>query len=144
MSKYVASEALKRVEWRKVAACRDEDPELFFPIGNTGPALMQIEQARKVCGNCPAIGYCALFAFETGQDAGVWGGMSESERRAHKRTNPAPDQTAFAQTLQDRFANTHPDAQLLPPILPPEDPEVSAHDITGGPMPTPTPQHFRA
>ena len=37
------------MDWRHRAACRDEDPELFFPIGNTGPALLQIEEARAVC-----------------------------------------------------------------------------------------------
>ncbi len=37
------------MDWRHRAACRDVDPELFFPIGNTGPALMQIEEAKQVC-----------------------------------------------------------------------------------------------
>ena len=49
-------------DWRHEAICRNEDPELFFPVGNSGPALTQVAK-----------------------DAGVWGGMSEEERRALKR-----------------------------------------------------------
>ena len=37
------------MDWRDRAACLDVDPELFFPIGNTGPALAQIEEAKAVC-----------------------------------------------------------------------------------------------
>ena len=43
------------MDWRHEAACRDEDPELFFPIGNTGPALMQIEEAKAVCRRCSVV-----------------------------------------------------------------------------------------
>jgi WhiB family redox-sensing transcriptional regulator len=75
------------MDWRHHAACRDEDPELFFPIGNTGPALLQIEEAKSVCRRCPVREECLQFALETGQDAGVWGGLSEDERRALKRRN---------------------------------------------------------
>ena len=41
--------------WRDRAACLDEDPELFFPIGNTGPAILQIEEAKAVCRRCEVI-----------------------------------------------------------------------------------------
>lgn len=73
------------VDWRHRAACRDEDPELHFPIGNTGPALLQIEEAKAVCRRCSVFESCLQYALESGQDAGVWGGMSEDERRALKR-----------------------------------------------------------
>ena len=75
------------MDWRHRAICRDEDPELFFPIGNTGPAMLQIEQAKAVCRRCPVIQECLTWALESGQDAGVWGGLSEDERRALKRRN---------------------------------------------------------
>jgi WhiB family transcriptional regulator, redox-sensing transcriptional regulator len=72
-------------DWRHLSACRDEDPELFFPIGTSGPAVLQVEQAKAVCRRCTVTDECLQWALETGQDAGVWGGMSEEERRALKR-----------------------------------------------------------
>jgi WhiB family redox-sensing transcriptional regulator len=73
------------MDWRHRAACRDVDPELFFPIGNTGPALLQIEEAKQVCRRCDVTEACLAWALESGQDSGVWGGMGEDERRALKR-----------------------------------------------------------
>lgn len=72
-------------DWRHWAKCRYEDPELFFPIGNSGPALEQIREAKAVCRQCPVASKCLAWALESGQDAGVWGGMSEDERRALNR-----------------------------------------------------------
>ena len=73
------------MDWRHHAACREVDPELFFPIGNTGPALLQIDEAKQVCGRCSVQEPCLQWAVDSGQDAGVWGGLSEDERRAYKR-----------------------------------------------------------
>ena len=73
------------MDWRHYSACRDEDPELFFPIGNTGPAVLQIEEAKQVCRRCAVMDSCLQWALDSGQDAGVWGGLSEDERRALKR-----------------------------------------------------------
>lgn len=73
------------MDWRSKAACLDKDPELFFPVGNTGPALLQIEEAKAVCRSCEVVDTCLKWAMESGQDSGVWGGMSEDERRAMKR-----------------------------------------------------------
>jgi WhiB family redox-sensing transcriptional regulator len=65
--------------------CRDEDPELFFPIGTARPALAQVERARAVCSGCPVRDECLQWALSTGQAAGVWGGLTPDERRALRR-----------------------------------------------------------
>jgi WhiB family transcriptional regulator, redox-sensing transcriptional regulator len=80
-----APEGADIMDWRHEAACREVDPELFFPIGNSGPALYQIEEARQVCQRCTVRDQCLRWAIDSGQDAGVWGGLSEDERRALKR-----------------------------------------------------------
>lgn len=72
-------------DWRHRAACRDEDPNAFFPIGNTGPALLLIEEAKAVCRRCPVVDSCLSWAIENNEEAGVWGATSEDERRAMKR-----------------------------------------------------------
>ncbi|MFF5859882.1 WhiB family transcriptional regulator [Streptomyces sp. NPDC012751] len=71
--------------WRAGAACANEDPDLFFPIGNTGPALLQIEEAKAVCRRCPVVERCLQWALESGQEHGVWGGVDEGERRRMRR-----------------------------------------------------------
>ncbi|MFH8736856.1 WhiB family transcriptional regulator [Streptomyces sp. NPDC017964] len=65
-------------------ACADEDAELFFPIGDTGPELLKAETAKAVCGRCPLTGSCLMAALER-DEAGVWGGTDEDERRRMKR-----------------------------------------------------------
>jgi WhiB family redox-sensing transcriptional regulator len=72
--------------WRERGACLQQpDPELFFPIGSTGPAFRQVEQAKQVCAGCLVRDPCLEFAITTGVDHGVWGGLSEDERRALRR-----------------------------------------------------------
>lgn len=78
-------------DWRFGAACIDEDPELFFPIGNTGPAIPQTAAAKAVCRACEVRDACLSWAVDTGQDSGVWGGLAEDERRALKRRNRRAD-----------------------------------------------------
>lgn len=73
------------MDWRDRAACLDEDPELFFPVGTTGPALDQVERAKSICRVCEVSVQCLEWALETNQDAGVWGGLSEDERRSLRR-----------------------------------------------------------
>lgn len=71
--------------WRDSASCRFANPDLFFPAGGTGVALDQIEAAKAVCDGCPVRAACLEFAFETKQEAGIWGGTTEDERRRLRR-----------------------------------------------------------
>jgi WhiB family redox-sensing transcriptional regulator len=80
-------------DWREHAACRDTDPDLFFPVGTTGPAIEQIASAKAVCSMCPAQEPCLEFAVATNQDSGVWGGTSEEERREMRRARQRARQT---------------------------------------------------
>jgi WhiB family transcriptional regulator, redox-sensing transcriptional regulator len=74
-------------DWRHRAACRDVDPDLFFPLGTVGASLPQIEQAKQICRTCPVCRSCLGWALDHG-DAGVWGGTTEEERRRHRPSDP--------------------------------------------------------
>lgn len=81
----VSTEPALTDDWRRDAMCRDTDPDLFFPVGTTGPAIEQIESAKAVCNTCDAQVACLEFALATNQDSGIWGGTSEEERRKIRR-----------------------------------------------------------
>jgi WhiB family redox-sensing transcriptional regulator len=72
------------MSWHEYAACRGENPELFFPIGTSGSALRQLKEAKAVCGGCAVQSVCLEWAVLAGIDEGVWGGQSEEERRAQR------------------------------------------------------------
>ena len=74
-----------RVNWHDAAACRHPDPDLFFPDGKTGPALRQIDEAKRICQACPARTPCLAWALDQGLASGVWGGATEEERRAMRK-----------------------------------------------------------
>lgn len=71
--------------WRDQAACRSCDPGLFFPSGTAGAALEQIRVATSICRSCPAQGPCLQYALDTNQEAGIWGGTDEEERRKMRK-----------------------------------------------------------
>jgi WhiB family redox-sensing transcriptional regulator len=82
--------------WRSASLCKDTDPDLFFPVGTTGQALVQIARAKEVCGECPVSFDCLDFALETNQDSGIWGGLSEEERRVMRRAEVARQKAGIA------------------------------------------------
>jgi WhiB family redox-sensing transcriptional regulator len=88
--------SIERDDWRENSACRDTDPDLFFPVGTTGPAIEQIENAKAVCRVCDVQKACLDYALTTNQDSGIWGGTSEEERRALRRQWVARNRKASA------------------------------------------------
>lgn len=69
--------------WMDAAACRDLDPELFFPRpgGDSGLA------AKQICRTCPVARQCLNYAVVTGATAGVWGGRSPKRWRPEGGTS---------------------------------------------------------
>ncbi|TWP36787.1 WhiB family transcriptional regulator [Leekyejoonella antrihumi] len=68
-------------DWQEQAACRHENPELFFPISSSGPAEDQTAHAKSICAQCPVREICLQVALGYAEDEGIWGGMTAQERR---------------------------------------------------------------
>src|ERR1700723_4318498 len=62
--------------WRAKANCRGVDPELFYP--ERGASL---REAKEVCRGCVVREDCLEYAMANGEKFGIWGGLSERERR---------------------------------------------------------------
>jgi WhiB family transcriptional regulator, redox-sensing transcriptional regulator len=83
-------------------------PRAVRPIGNAAPAILQVEEARVICRRCDVIKTCLTWASNSGQDAGVWGGLSEDERRASNAEMPvhaAPAELRHLYPLQEVLAH---------------------------------------
>ena len=75
-----------RAEWWSLGACLSADPDLFFPLSETGPlARRQVSAAKAVCADCEVRRQCLAYALAANPIHGVWGGTSEEERRALSR-----------------------------------------------------------
>jgi len=95
------------MDWRLEAICRDEDPELFFPIGTTGPSLAQIEQAKNVCRRCPVREPCLQAGIEGGE-TGIWGGTTSTDRGGKEECQePAKLQDTPTQALKSDSGHDH-------------------------------------
>ncbi|MFC4054962.1 WhiB family transcriptional regulator [Actinomadura syzygii] len=79
-------------EWRRSAACRDVDPEVFFPAAASDSApdaasdgKRRIAQAKAVCAGCPVQQECRREAIERREPVGIWGGTTPQQRAALRR-----------------------------------------------------------
>lgn len=91
--------------WRNQAACIEEEPDLFFPVGQGPVAKQQIAEAKAVCRACPVKDACLRWALEARQDAGVWGGLSEKERRRFHRRRSSGNRPAGVRALDHILRN---------------------------------------
>lgn len=68
------------LSWQALALCAETDPEAFFPEkgGST-------REAKRVCGECEVRAECLEYAISNDERFGIWGGLSERERRKLKR-----------------------------------------------------------
>lgn len=75
--------------WAAEGACRDQNPALFFPERTT-QAGAEYDAARAVCASCPALEPCRAYGLEN-DPPGMWGGLSERDRRRIRReSRPRP------------------------------------------------------
>ncbi|GLY47935.1 WhiB family transcriptional regulator [Lentzea sp. NBRC 102530] len=72
-------------DWRINASCRDEEPDQLFVRG------AEQRKAKLVCLGCPVRMECLAEALDNKIEFGVWGGMTERERRALLRRRPDVD-----------------------------------------------------
>ena len=79
-----------RPNWRRDAACGDADPELFFPDGDIRSARYQAKAAKLICRGCPVSASCLNWALASGHEHGIWGGLTEDERRKLRRRGLRP------------------------------------------------------
>lgn len=68
--------------WSARAACRDQDPDIFYPVGHGDAALADLAAARQMCGACDVSRECLSLALTVADADGVWAGTTPDERRA--------------------------------------------------------------
>lgn len=66
------------ISWRMKGSCRGSDPLVFYP-SDEEEALA--EQAKAICAGCAVLKQCREFALSTREKHGVWGGLTERDRR---------------------------------------------------------------
>ena len=67
-------------EWMARGNCSLEPPSTFFPSDGVG-----VEVAKRICEDCAVKAPCLEYALRNGEKFGIWGGMSERERRKIRR-----------------------------------------------------------
>jgi WhiB family transcriptional regulator, redox-sensing transcriptional regulator len=90
------------MRWTERAECRESDPELFFPLTTSGPSVYQTDQARAVCVRCAVRAQCLAWSLTNNITHGVWGGLSEQERRVLPASTDVESNAARAPSATTR------------------------------------------
>ena len=101
--------------WQLYGACRTlADPDVMFPVGKGGPTATQERQAKAICADCPVIQQCRTWALNNREEWGVWGGMSEADRRAALKTGSKRDDATGNRTgVRKRVQLSHMDEDTI-------------------------------
>lgn len=94
--------------WREQAACKHVDTNVFFPGRGQNH---RTNQARQICMACPVITQCRQEILDAGWEAwaqhGMWGGLSENERRRIRTGRPAPATRTYIDRTCQRCDTTY-------------------------------------
>lgn len=108
------------MDWLATAPCKDAGDAMF-----PGSLSADIAYAKSFCQRCSAIELCLRWALDTGEEWGVWGGLSEAERNKMRRSavrpidideyaGTTPPRSAPVQTLEEAWAQyTQPDGEHI-------------------------------
>jgi len=89
-------------DWSTEAACRNSDPDALFVQGAAQ------NRAKVICRSCPVRVQCLADALDNRVEFGVWGGMTERERRALLRRRP--NVSSWGRLLEAAVADSRPDS----------------------------------
>lgn len=84
-------------EWREEAACLAYPAVVFFGLDDTESPVerrAREEKAKRICHTCPVLQPCLEYALATREQYGIWGGMTEIERKAILRARASGRKTA--------------------------------------------------
>ena len=73
-------------DWRAAGLCSQSDPDLWFAVG-----AIEHKKAKTICRQCPVQKECLSYAMDVPVDHGIWGGLTERERRRYRRKAGAAD-----------------------------------------------------
>jgi WhiB family redox-sensing transcriptional regulator len=85
-------------DWYDQALCAQTDPEMFYPEKGGS-----VREAKKVCLACEVRDNCLTYALDNDERFGIWGGLSERERRKLKRDRRTPEELEQARIIRRRL-----------------------------------------